>query len=167
MRIHFLLSFCIIFLFLICNQVFAQSSEPKTYSKRELQKNPVWIELMNDPNANYYETIRAFREFWKDRVLPKEPFENGVDQFEIEVGLVKGNESEEREREEEKERNADPKKREESMLYAAQVRAFKGWLQEVKPWVRNDGSIIGMAERQAIIDRQAKDLKEIENKQGK
>lgn len=122
------------------------------YSKREMRRQPVWIILMNDPNSNYNETIRAFREFWKDRVLPKEPFDEGFDQFEREVGLITEQETEkEREREE---KNASPKERAESNFYAADVRAFKGWLQDIKPWVKADGYILPLSEREAIIQKQ-------------
>jgi hypothetical protein len=169
---HPLRFFCALMFILTMNAHAQTPSTPPTHSKRELQKSPIWIDLMNDPNANYFETIRAFREFWKDRVLPKEPFETGVDQFEMEVGLIDESERASakamaREEREEKERAANPKKHDESMLYAAQVRAFKGWMQDVKPWVRTDGSIISPAERQAIIDQQSKELKAIENTQKK
>lgn len=121
--------------------------------------------MMNDPNANYFETIRAFREFWKDRILPKEPFDEGFDVFEREVGLITEGESEkEREREE---KNASAKKRAESNFYAADVRAFKGWLQDVKPWVRSDGSIISINEREQIIQKQIQEQGEEERKNKK
>jgi len=139
--------------------------QAKQYTKRQMRKTPVWIILMNDPTANYYTTITAFREFWKNRPLPKEPFEEkGAEQFEKEVGLIGDNESEEnREREE---RNASPKKREEANHYAAEVRAFKGWLMEVKPWVLSDGSIVPQAERQRIIDEQNAQQRAQEQKNG-
>jgi hypothetical protein len=130
-----------------------------------MRRSPLWIEMMNDPNANYFETIRAFREFWKDRILPKEPFDEGFDVFEREVGLITEGESEkEREREE---KNASAKKRAESNFYAADVRAFKGWLQDVKPWVRSDGSIISINEREQIIQKQIQEQGEEERKNKK
>lgn len=139
------------------------SQQPKKYKPRQFKRQPVWIEMMNDPSANYYQTLRAFREYWKSRVLPKEPMENpDYETFEKEVGLLKEGESE-KEREREKNR----KQGEETIKYAAEVRAFKGWMQDTKPWVRADGSIVPMAERQSVIDRQAEELREIEKKNGK
>ncbi len=32
---------------------------------------PYWIEMMQDPNANYYETVKAFETYWKDREITK------------------------------------------------------------------------------------------------
>lgn len=43
----FLLLFCINFVSL------AQDSGKK-YKPRQFRKEPIWIEMMNDPNANYY-----------------------------------------------------------------------------------------------------------------
>lgn len=162
-RFNFRLYVLIFFATLSITLLRAQSTS-RNYSTREMRKTAVWIEMMNDPTANYFETIKAFREFWKDRVLPKEAIESGADQFEIEVGLVEDAEGE-KEREREREEGITDKKREESNFYAAQVRAFKGWLQDVKPWVRTDGSIVSQAEREAILKQQAEELKQIEQQQ--
>lgn len=162
-RFNFRLYVLIFFVTLSSTLLRAQGTS-RHYSNHEMRKTAVWIEMMNDPSANYFETIKAFREFWKDRVLPKEAIESGSDQFEIEVGLVE-NAEEEKERERERERDMSDKKREESNFYAAQVRAFKGWLQDVKPWVRSDGSIVSQAEREAILKQQANELKAIEQQQ--
>lgn len=144
----------------------AQQSK-KSYSKRQMKKNPIWIEMMNDPNANYFETLKAFRYYWKGKVLPKEPFENEeADTFEREVGLEEEGASEkEREREKKERLKKGPDKY--SIMYAADVRAFKGWMQVVKPWVQADGSIVTDEDRQKLIDKQTKELKEIELKNGK
>lgn len=148
-------------LVMIATAMFSQ--QPKKYKSRQFKRQPVWIEMMNDPNANYYLTLRAFRDYWKSRVLPKEPMESAENEsFESEVGLLKDGESE---KEREREKNRKPG--EETLKYAAEVRAFKGWIQDTKPWVRTDGSIVPMAERQSIIDKQAQELREIEKKNGK
>jgi hypothetical protein len=124
--------------------------------------------MMNDTSANYFETVKAFREFFKERYLPEEPWEKqqeGGDSFEIEVGLedeTEDGKKSEREREREK-RKQDPNE----PNYADEVRAFKSWFYAVKPWVREDGSIIGPIERQAIVDRQQSELKAIEKANGK
>lgn len=137
----------------------------KVYNPKEFRKKPIWIEMMNDPNANYYQTIEAFRVFWKDRVMPEEPFENKeMDIFEREVGLesAEGDEKEREREHEREERRRERKGTEETMRYASDVRAFKGWIHSVKPWVREDGSIVSQAEQQKIIDAQSQELKKIE-----
>ena len=159
-RLHLRL-YVLFLLFFLCSNCALRAQNIKTnYSNREMRRQPLWISLMKDSTTNYYETIRAFREFWKDRVLPKEPFDEGFDQFEREVGLITEQETEkDREREE---RNASAKKRAESNFYAADVRAFKGWLQDIKPWVRADGSILTLSEREAIVQKQIEEQREQE-----
>ena len=121
---------------------------------------------MDDPQVNYHETIKAFRLYWKERVLPKEPFETDeMEVFEREVGLIKEGESEKEKVREEKQKLKKQKPNE--INYAAEVRAFKGWLQSVQPWLREDGSIISAEEQQAIINKQHQDLKELEKRDGK
>lgn len=153
---------------MVCCMQLSVWAQNKTYNPKNFKKEPVWIEMMNDPSANYYQTIEAFRAFWEDRQLPKEPFEDPkMETFEKEVGLIGDGETEES-----RERKLERKKRrkintETERDYAAQVRAFKGWMQNVKPWVQADGSIISPEEQQRIIDKQQRELKEQEQKQGK
>lgn len=151
--------------------LFIQASlyaQTKIYNPKNFKKEPLWILMMDDPNANYYQTIEAFRAFWEDRQLPKEPFEDPrMETFEKEVGLIGEGETEE-----DRERKLERKKRrkintETERDYAAQVRAFKGWMQSVKPWVQADGSITSPQEQQRIIDAQQLELKKIEKNQGK
>lgn len=149
-------------LLLFCNAVAQKKSN--SYDPKKYKKEPLWIRMMDDPNANYFETIKAFRAYYQNRILPKEPFENEeMEVFEKEVGLITDKESEEkRERHLEKKRT---KKTEQD--YSAEVRAFKGWMQGVKPWVRADGTIISAAEQQQMLDKQNQELKELELKNGK
>lgn len=139
----------------------AQKGSPKTNYK----KNPVWIQMMNDTSANYFETVKAFREYFKERALPKEPFEvEGEDDFEKEVGLEENEDKKKSKRELRREAR---KKNPNEPDYAAEVRAFKGWFYRIKPWVKEDGSITGPKEQQAIIDRQQSELRETEKANGK
>lgn len=149
-----------------CSVMAMAQNSSNTYNPKKYKKEPLWIQMMDDPKANYYETIKAFRVYWKDRVLPKEPFETeGAESFEREVGLVTDKESEEKREREEKKRAKRNKTK--GVDYSAEVRAFKGWIQGVKPWVKEDGSIVTEQERQAIVDKQQRELKELENKNGK
>lgn len=38
--------------------------EPRTY--------PVWIEMMSDPAANYFDAVKAFELYWQDKMKPLE-----------------------------------------------------------------------------------------------
>ena len=116
--------------------------------------------MMNDPTANYFETIKAFREFWKDKKLPSEAGEeSGMDAFEVEVGLRDANKRESKwERKREERNNKDAKQ------YAYEVKQFRGWYQRVTPWVKPDGTVMTLEEQQQLIDKQRNELKEIELK---
>ena len=55
-----------IFCFLVLTPAIS-NAQVSTATKSDYKNNPVWISMMNDPNANYYETVKAFREFFNDR----------------------------------------------------------------------------------------------------
>ena len=148
-------------LLLLCCSASAQT----TSSSTDYKKYPVWISMMKDTSVNFFETVKAFKEFFSERALPKEPNEiEGEESFEMEVGL----EEHEGKKKSKKELRREAKKlKPNEPNYAADVRAFKGWFYGIRPWVREDGSIIGPKEQQAIIDRQRNELKETEKANGK
>lgn len=134
-----------------------QKSAPK-YDADKFRKEPVWIAMMNDPQANFFETVEAFRTFWKDYKLPGEPMElEGNDRFEKEIGLEEAGEKEEKEKKR-------VRKSKEFGDFSFQVKQFKGWYTDAQPWVQEDGHVMTLEERQQIIDAQQKELKAIENK---
>ncbi|MES2776943.1 MAG: hypothetical protein V4722_22390 [Bacteroidota bacterium] len=162
LRIMFLLGFA-------CS-LLAVDAQNK-YNPRDYKSKPVWIQMMDDTTVNYFETVRAFRTFYTYRFLPKEPLETEEsDAFEQEVGLEENETANKTVKELERERIRDNKRKSrysKEPNYAAEVRAFKAWFYTTKSWLRPDGSIIGPAEQQSLIDRQRAELKAIEaaNKQ--
>ncbi len=159
MRTRYLCLIASIMLFVVA------ANSQTVYKSSRYKKEPLWIQMMNDTTVNYFETIKAFREYFKDRALPREANElEGSDSFEKEIGLEEPGNSKKSEKEREREqRKINPKEQN----YSAEVRAFKGWFYGIQPWVREDGSIIGPVEKQKIIDRQQKELKETEKMNGK
>lgn len=150
-------------LFLLPVAVVAQD----TTQKKDYKKSPVWIQMMRDTSANYYETLRAFREYFQDIPLPKEPGEFEEEEtFEKEVGLEEAKEKKSK-RELRREARKVAKRNRKYPNLAGEVRAFKGWFYSVQPWVREDGSIVGPAEQQAIVDQQQSELKATEKANGK
>lgn len=133
--------------------------------KINYEKEPAWITMMDDPKANYYETIKAFKKYYRERPLPEEPKELAEgDSFEKEIGLEEENGKKKSKRELKREaRRANPNE----PNYAGEVRAFRAWFYSIKPWVREDGSIVSQAEQQAIIEKQQAELKEIEKANSK
>ncbi len=155
--------------FLLCAVWSYAQQNDGNYDPKRFRKEPVWIQMMDDPNANFYQTIEAFREFWRGYELPGEPIElEGKDSFEREIGLEEEKEGErgrdrdkEREREREKEKRRSPDGRD----YSYEVKRFKGWYENSKSWVLPDGHIMTQEERQQLIDRQQQELREIEKNQ--
>ncbi len=145
----------VLFVLSITN-TFSQTNILQTFN--EDSKKPLWIKMINNPNVNYFEAIKTFREFWKEKKLPCEAGEEaGMDAFEVEVGLRNPYKPEsKREILRESKNDKDAKK------YAYEVKQFRGWLQQVKPWIKEDGTIISLDDQQKMIDKQRNELKEIE-----
>ncbi|MBK8600039.1 MAG: hypothetical protein IPN80_05290 [Flavobacterium sp.] len=152
-------------LFITILLLFVTISQAQNKSKEgRSEKKPDWILMMDDPNANFFETVKAFRNYYKDRPLPKEPNEvEGEDDFEKQVGLEEASGKKKSKRELEREaRKSGPN----DIIYSA-ITCVSGWFYSIQPWVQTGGSIINKEEQQAIIDRQQEELKAVENSNGK
>lgn len=73
----------------------AQTKLPKNMPQTNTSLNytayPYWIDMMHDPNVNYFEACRAFDDFWRNRELPAETeteaFDLGADEQKRNEGL--------------------------------------------------------------------------------
>lgn len=140
-RIQLIAIISFLTLIIISSDMIAQS----TAKKLNYSKHPYWIEMMNDPKANYFETIKAYEQFWQNKKLPleeddvigqtkKEPTKNNF--------LSKWFKSKE-EREEEEIRK-----------YSFDIKKFKHWKLKVMPFVQEDGSILDADERLKLWQNQ-------------
>lgn len=124
----------------------AQSSSEKNYAK-----NPVWIQMMEDPNVNYYEAQKAYTEYWKNREKPHEMEEETMTDKEQMKEYKR-----EHKRDGENAVLSDKEKKElqeqEQMIY--QCKRFENWMLTVKPFVQEDGRILSQAEIDAIWQKQ-------------
>lgn len=50
----------------------AQDFSSQTSKHTTNQEKPVWIDMMGDPNVNYYEACKAFYSYWQGKELPAE-----------------------------------------------------------------------------------------------
>ncbi|MEZ4888155.1 MAG: PKD domain-containing protein [Chitinophagales bacterium] len=48
-----------------------KAQKPPTEAARDTSNYPYWIEMMQDPNANFYATVRAFEQYWEGRDIQK------------------------------------------------------------------------------------------------
>ena len=127
-------------LLLSINMLSQVSKKSVNYSK-----HPHWIEMMNDPKSNYFETIKAYQEFWEKRKQPKEEDEI-IGQSKTAEGkktfLSRWFKSKE-EREEE-----------EIKKYALDVKKFKHWKLKTEPYVQEDGTVLDADARLKIWEEQ-------------
>lgn len=115
--------------------LFANSQEVKAQvDVLDYSKNPHWIKMMNDPKANYHETIKAFDVFWKDRAKPVEEKEifSKKEQYRELIG----------------------KQTKEASKYSFEYKKFMNWKRKALPFVQEDGSILSAEERLAIWSQQ-------------
>ncbi|MDF2455167.1 MAG: hypothetical protein K0R51_1160 [Cytophagaceae bacterium] len=117
-----------------------QSSDDKT--KKYYTNNPVWTQMMKDPNVNFFEVNKAFEIYWEDREKPELEREGGE------------------EKEEEKERSlfsrlikSDKKEEAERNEYAFAYKQYIKWRIEVEPFVQPDGRILSAEEQHEVWEK--------------
>jgi hypothetical protein len=44
----------------------------------QTEKKPDWVNMMDDPKANYFQTIDEFKDYWSTRMIPGEAHEDGT-----------------------------------------------------------------------------------------
>lgn len=130
---RFLLSAMLV---LICLGAGAQNNQSKKTS--EYTKKPLWITMMENPNANFFEIEKAFELYWSIREKPEGEHE--------EIG-------------EHAERQKTPGKRklrkisaENDMRFA--VKKYVKWHEQTLPYVQPDGRILSTEERLKIWQSQ-------------
>lgn len=109
------------------------NNKDKTY-----QKFPYWIQMMEDPNCNYFEAIKAFDLFWENRKRPLEEKE------------VLGKIAEESITDDKALSRRLKKLPAESRNLTFQYKKFVHWAEMIKPYVQEDGSILTEQEIQQI-----------------
>jgi hypothetical protein len=133
MKPTFQLLFAVIVIFIsIAN---AWSQDGNKY-KVNYSKHPHWIQMMDDPNVNYHEAVKAFNAFWKDRGEPEEEEAEG-ERKEKRSFLKRIFKSEEKEKAE-------------NSQYFIHYRRFKQWQRDVEPFVQADGTILSKEEQAQI-----------------
>lgn len=132
-----------ILLFCAAFSLFAQA---KNYSDKYLSKHPVWIQMIDKEETNYFQAVKAFDLYWKNRELPMEEEDVLDSKFQ-------------------KERAEDEKgffykifhkNEEEAKKYAFEYKKFKHWQRTVEPYVQEDGRILTKEEQLKIFEAEKK-----------
>lgn len=159
-RIGFLITTAMVF-----GSAKAQNSSASHPNPKSIDP-PKWVLMMDDPNANYFEAMKAYEEYWKTHPMPAEEEE------EMEGALPEKGVSEKELRRQEREREREERERkklrgadlEVAEYLKFQNKRFKTWSREVKPWVQEDGHILTDEERMEIWRKQQEELRKQEGK---
>jgi hypothetical protein len=135
--------YCFIFL-LLC--LIISSGAQTKYKDSDYRKHPYWIEMIEDPNVNYFEAIKAYELFWKDKPLPKD--EDALIGESKDGGSKKGDKMSRREIREEKE------EKEMRQKYGLDCKKFEHWKMMVQPYIQPDGHILTKEEQLKLHDQQ-------------
>ena len=118
---------------------------------------PIWVQMMSDENVNYFEAVEAFNSYFKTHPMPDLEVEE-----ELMGGDLKANEDYEKEMKRDNKSTLTEQERKsmverEQMNY--QVKRFRNWMKESKPFVQADGHILTGSERAAIWQKQQEEIK--------
>lgn len=124
-----------LFALFFCFQAVAQEKP----IEKDYAKNPLWIAMIDNPNANYFEALKAYEIYFKANKMPEEPEELAHEKTkkgtQREVPLSQNLTKEEL------------AKKEAEQELALQVKRFKRWKREVLPFVQEDGRILSADEQ--------------------
>ena len=130
----------IILIFSISN-INAQGIKLTKAQQKQFTKEPEWITMMEDSNANYYLTIAAYDQFWKNREKPTEEDEiigEGKPlnkRSKLKMLLFDW---------------LDAKERREAQKYKLDCKKFEHWKLVNFPYVQEDGRILSKDEQLKI-----------------
>jgi hypothetical protein len=132
--------------------VILSCNTPKKVTTTKVDKKPLsdtaWVQMMDDPNTNYFDAVENFENFWKGKVLPKTEEEKF------------GEANEEVKKEKEELRSQDMP----AVKYFFEYKKFKHWQKDVLPYVQPNGRILTIEERMDIRNKQLEQEKKSGNK---
>lgn len=102
------------------------------------RKNAEWVQMMADPSANYYHTVRAFELYFEQHSKPLDRDDVLSEEFTAEReqrNFIKKLFSREREM---------------PIELKEAYKRFRFWRRETEPWVQPDGSILSKEEQLKI-----------------
>jgi hypothetical protein len=135
-KLHFVSVLSICLFFMLHLQVRAQD--------KSTSNKPAWVNMMDNPQTNYFETVKSFDKYWEKRILPGEAHEKSEE------------ESEENDRRPflKKVFQSEAKAEAESFELILEYKQFLKWQREMLPYVQSDGSILSEEQRWEILKAQ-------------
>ncbi len=129
---------------------------------------PSWVTMMDDPNVNYYDAVKAFNDYWKNKIKPVEEDELDESPSDKDPRYTRRQlraMEREKEREEKLRRKLTPN--DPAIKYAFEYKRFLHWQLEMEPHVKDDGHIKTMDERIGEWEKHKAARKAQEHKTGK
>lgn len=132
------MKYTLLFLFLLVCALNTTAQNKTLVSDKEYMQKPLWIAMMDDPNANFFEVEKAFDLYWSKHEKPEGEHE--------EIG-------------ERAEREKIPSKRRQRKISAENelrfaVKKYEVWNDQTRPYVQPDGRILSIEERLQIFKQQ-------------
>lgn len=132
------MKYTLLFLFLFACALNTIAQNKTVTSDKEYMQKPLWITMMDDPNANFFEVEKAFDLYWSKHEKPEGEHE--------EIG-------------ERAEREKIPSKRRQRKISAENelrfaVKKYEVWNDQTRPYVQPDGRILSIEERIQIFKQQ-------------
>ncbi|MCX6230818.1 MAG: hypothetical protein NTZ33_04675 [Bacteroidetes bacterium] len=144
-QIHYYICFSfILLLFTLKGNAQLQNDSLSDYKNK-----PLWINMIDNPEANYYEAIKAYETYFQYHKKPKME----------EDSRAEANENNENETDDEYLKSLSPEELNNYGLMKYQVKRFENWINEMKPFVQENGHILTEEERAGIWQKQQKEIK--------
>jgi hypothetical protein len=124
---------------------YQMNAQTTVHSDKEYQRNPYWMSMLDDPNANYFETVKAYTLYFEAHPMPKE--EDDI------IGMKGATETEKKHKGEWLRHLFSGKKEVSEQELAFAIKKYKFWCINVTPWVQDDGSILSAEQRLEILSK--------------
>ncbi len=106
---------------------------------------PSWVQMIDNPDVNFYEAQRIFNQYWEGKLTPEEEYEETNPSVKEQV---------ERDEKELLRKQMTTAQHEEYDLLKYHYKRFRNWSREVKPFVQEDGRILSQKERIDMRNKQ-------------
>ena len=143
----------------VSNLAEAQRFTPATTVQTDASKlalyrsTPVWKDMLDDPNANFFEVQKAFNLFWEGKEMPTEENDIIGENHRLKNNFINRTFNA-KELKEQQEREA----------LSFECKKYRWWLIKTEPFIHDDGSIMSSEERLELWKKHYEELNEQGNK---
>ncbi len=138
--------------FIQAQQTVSAGAQTDTSKFAAYRANPLWKDMLDNPNANYFEVQKAFELFWAGKEVP-EGEEAIIGEHRIKNNMV-NRVFNAKELKEQKERDA----------LSFDCKKYRWWLIQNEPYIMDDGSIMSPEMRLDLWKKHYEELNEQKNK---